>query len=93
VERGHGALRQRGEQGRVRQGARHVRPRIGGFCSFAASRGATAKCDPLAWHIEGGKLYVFNDLAFRDKFVAEIKDGVIAKAEANWAKHLEAVDR
>jgi len=66
-------------------------PQIGGFCSFAASLGATAKCNPLAWHIEGGKLYVFNDFAFRDKFVAAIKDGVIAKAEANWAKHLQAV--
>lgn len=62
-------------------------PQFGGFCGFAASRGATAKCEPTAWKIEGGKLYLFNDATFRDKWLAELNDGIIAKGEANWARH------
>jgi YHS domain-containing protein len=61
-------------------------PAFGGFCSYAASKGFTAKCDATAWRIEGGKLYFFNDAKMRDKWVAELEQGVIAKGEANWAK-------
>jgi hypothetical protein len=61
-------------------------PQFGGFCSFAASTGFTAKTDPELWKIEGGKLYLFNSADFRDKWASQLGQGIIAKAEANWAK-------
>jgi YHS domain-containing protein len=67
-------------------------PAFGGFCSYAASKGFTAKCDTEAWRIEGGKLYLFNDAKMRDNWVAELGQGVIAKGEANWSKRSGAGD-
>jgi YHS domain-containing protein len=60
-------------------------PQFGGFCSYASSKGFTATIDPMAFLVNEGKLYLFNDAKMRDNFVAEIPDGVIAKAQGNWA--------
>ncbi|MBL8018566.1 MAG: YHS domain protein [Leptospirales bacterium] len=64
-------------------------PAFGGFCSFAASKGFTAKADPTAWKIEGRKLYLFNDAEMRENWISELEKGVIGRAEMNWAKRPE----
>ena len=63
-------------------------PQFGGFCGFAASKGFTAKTDPTAWRIEQGRLYLFNDHAFRDRWVSELGQGVINRGERAWATHV-----
>jgi hypothetical protein len=60
-------------------------PQFGGFCSFAASKGFTAKCDPTAWKIEGHKLYLFNDASMRENWIKGLPQGSIAQGEAAWA--------
>lgn len=60
-------------------------PQFGGFCSFAASKGFTAKTDPTAWRIENDKLYLFNDATMRDNWVSELGRGVIQRGEQAWA--------
>jgi YHS domain-containing protein len=61
-------------------------PQFGGFCSFAVSKGVTADISPSAWHIEGGKLYVFADENVRDDWVNAIDEGSIDASEENWSK-------
>ena len=46
-------------------------PQFGGYCSFAVSKGFTAKIDPQAWKVIDGKLYLFNDETFRSKWESE----------------------
>jgi YHS domain-containing protein len=60
-------------------------PQFGGFCSFAASKGFTAKTDPAVWRIEGGRLYLFNDAGMRDNWVSELGEGVIERGKHAWA--------
>jgi YHS domain-containing protein len=60
-------------------------PQFGGHCSYAASKGFTAKCDPTAFKIEGKKLYLFNDLKMRANWQSELDQDVIGKAQRNWA--------
>ena len=59
-------------------------PAFDGYCSYAASKGFTAKVDPTAFRVEGDKLYLFNDASMRDKWVSELGDSVIARGVANW---------
>jgi YHS domain-containing protein len=61
-------------------------PQFGGFCSFAASKGFTAKTDPTVWRIEGGRLYLFNDAGMRDNWVSELGDDVIGRGKHAWAQ-------
>lgn len=60
-------------------------PQFGGFCSFATSKGFTATADPLAWRIEGGKLYLFNDASMRDSWVEALGAGIVQRSELEWA--------
>lgn len=59
-------------------------PQFGGFCAYASSKGFTASVDPTAFRIEGGRLYLFNDASMRDKWIAELPDGVISRAQERW---------
>ncbi|PQA85802.1 YHS domain-containing (seleno)protein [Hyphococcus luteus] len=60
-------------------------PANGGFCTFGVSVGKKFDGDPQYADIHNGKLYVFlNEDVFRN--YQKNKDGVIAKAEKNWAK-------
>ena len=59
-------------------------PQFGGFCSYASSKGFTAKTDPTVWRIEDGALYLFNDAGMRDNWVAELEEGVIEKGKRAW---------
>lgn len=58
-------------------------PQYGGYCAYAVSKGATAKGDPLAWTIAGGKLYLNYSPAVRATWRSDVA-GNIAKADANW---------
>ena len=61
-------------------------PQFGGFCSYAASKGFTATIDPTAFRVHEKKLYLFNDASMRDKWTAELPNGVIEQAHTNWKK-------
>ena len=63
-------------------------PQYGGYCSYAVSRGYTAKTEPEAWTIVDGKLYLNFSLDVRDLWSQDIP-GNIAKADRNWPGVLE----
>lgn len=58
-------------------------PQFGGYCAFAVAQGYTAKGDPNAWKIVGGKLYLNYDKAVQATWEKDAKE-LITKAEANW---------
>ncbi len=58
-------------------------PQFGGYCAYAVSKGYTAKTDPDAWSIEGGKLYLNYSPQVRDLWSRDIP-GHIAAGNANW---------
>ena len=61
-------------------------PQFGGFCSFAVSKGVTADISPSAWHIEGGRLFLFADNNVKNDWVNAIDKGSIEASEASWSK-------
>lgn len=63
-------------------------PQYGGYCAWAVSQGYTAKGDPKAWRIVGGKLYLNYSTDIQKKWEKDIP-GLIAKGDANWPKVLE----
>lgn len=63
-------------------------PQYGGYCAYAVSEGYTAKTDPDAWRIEGGKLYLNYDKEVQKLWEQDIP-GRIARADANWPAVLE----
>jgi len=63
-------------------------PQYGGYCAWAVSRGYTAKGDPTAWKVVGGKLYLNYDAKVQQRWAADIP-GNIGKADRNWPKALE----
>lgn len=58
-------------------------PQYGGYCAYAVSQGSTAKIDPEAWSIVGGKLYLNYSLGVRDRWDAD-QANYIAAADRNW---------
>jgi YHS domain-containing protein len=58
-------------------------PQYGGYCAYAVSKGATAKGDPEAWTVAGGKLYLNFSPSVRSIWRKDIP-GNIAKADTNW---------
>lgn len=58
-------------------------PQFGGYCAYAASKGALAKGDPEAWTIYQGKLYLNFDKSVRDIWKQDIP-GNLEKANANF---------
>lgn len=65
-------------------------PQYGGYCAFAASKGAAAATDPQAWTIVDGKLYLNYSLNVRTIWSEDIP-GNIEKANTNWPGILEAL--
>lgn len=63
-------------------------PQYGGYCAYAASKGALAKGDPEAWTIYEGKLYLNFSKSVRGIWQQDIP-GNIEKANANFPKLLE----
>lgn len=62
-------------------------PQYGGHCAWAVANGYTAKGDPLAWKIRGGRLFLNYDLAIQKQWEEDIP-GNITKSDANWPKLL-----
>jgi YHS domain-containing protein len=58
-------------------------PRYGGFCAYAASKGALAPTDPQAWTVKDNRLYLNYSTAVRSKWREDIDDN-IALANKNW---------
>ena len=58
-------------------------PQYGGFCAWAVSQGYTAKIDPAAWRIEGGRLYLNYSKSVQARWAQNIP-GNIAKADGHW---------
>jgi YHS domain-containing protein len=63
-------------------------PQYGGYCAWAVSRGYTAKSDPRAWKVVGGKLYLNYDAKIQERWQSDIP-GNIAKADQNWPRVLK----
>lgn len=63
-------------------------PQYGGYCAYAVSKGSTAKGDPQAWTVHGGKLYLNFDKRVRATWAKDIP-GNVKKADANWPAVLE----
>lgn len=58
-------------------------PQYGGYCAYAVAKGYTAKGDPLAWSIAGGKLYLNYSASVRETWKQDIS-GNIANGNRNW---------
>ncbi len=58
-------------------------PQYGGYCAFAAAKGAVAPGDPEAWTIFKDKLYVNLSPAIREQWSQDIP-GYIVQADKNW---------
>ena len=68
-------------------------PQYGGYCAWAVSQGFSAKTDPDAWKIVGGKLYLNYSKDIQKKWEAGGIDKLIKAGDANWPairKKLEA---
>ena len=63
-------------------------PQYGGYCAFAVASGYTAKGDPEAWTIAGGKLYLNYNKSVQRGWEQDIP-GNVRKGDANWPKVLE----
>ena len=58
-------------------------PAYGGFCAYGAAVGKKFYSDPLAWHIENGRLYLNLDDKIQAKWLKDVS-GYIKKGDANW---------
>ena len=58
-------------------------PQYGGYCAYAVSEGYTAKTDPYAWALHGGKLYLNYSRRVHRIWSRDIP-GRIARGDANW---------
>ncbi len=69
-----------------RQDPQAYAPQYGGFCATAVSSGFTAAVEPEVWHIDNGRLYLFNGDSPRADWLADLGAGVIPRGDANWQK-------
>jgi YHS domain-containing protein len=58
-------------------------PEYGGYCAYAAAKGALAPGDPMAWSVVNERLYINLSPTIRETWSKDIP-GYIAKADANW---------
>lgn len=63
-------------------------PSYGGYCAWAVSQGYTAKGDPLAWRIVGGRLFLNYNTEVQARWSQDIP-GHIAKGDRNWPQVLK----
>jgi len=59
-------------------------PQYGGYCAWAVSQGYTAKIDPEAWKVVGGKLYLNYSKDIQKQWIAGGIDKLIAAGDGNW---------
>lgn len=60
-------------------------PAFGGYCAFAMSDGEAVVCDPEAYMIKDGKLYVMKNKDLL-RIWQKDPDGYLAKAKKNWKR-------
>ena len=60
-------------------------PQYGGFCAGSMYFGEAVAADPTAWKIVDGKLYLFAEPAFADKWSSDTAERIKA-ADENWRK-------
>ena len=60
-------------------------PSFGGYCSFAISNGKAVRCDPEAFLIRDGRLYVMKNKDLLRIWSTD-HEGYLSKAKAQWAK-------
>jgi YHS domain-containing protein len=58
-------------------------PAYGGFCAWAVSEGYTAPIDPMAWRIEGGRLFLNYDRSVQRRWERDLA-ARIRRGDANW---------
>ena len=58
-------------------------PQYGGFCAYAASKGALAPTDPHAWTVRGDKLYLNYSMSVRSTWRKNVESN-ITLADKNW---------
>jgi len=63
-------------------------PQYGGYCAYAVSQGYTAKGDPKAWSIVGGKLYLNYTQPVKRDWDGQ-RQAFITLGDKNWPKVLE----
>jgi len=73
---------------RFKAGPEAFLPQYGGYCAWAVAHNYTAKGDPLAWKVVGGRLYLNYDRKIQERWAADIP-GNIAKGDHNWPQVLK----
>jgi YHS domain-containing protein len=63
-------------------------PQYGGYCAYAVAKGGTAKGDPAAWRIVGGKLYLNVNASVQKIWEKDIP-GYVKAADKNWPEVLK----
>jgi len=58
-------------------------PQFGGYCAMGVALNKKLDVDPLAWHIEDGKLYLNLNKQVQKKWFEDVP-GNIVTAERNW---------
>lgn len=58
-------------------------PQFGGYCAMGVALNKKLDVDPMAWHIEDGKLYLNLNKQVQKKWFEDVP-GNIATAERNW---------
>lgn len=64
-------------------------PAFGGFCSFAVSKGFTAVANPEAWHINAGRLHVFDSDGAKAKWLAALDPEMLAASDRRWNDRMQ----
>jgi YHS domain-containing protein len=59
-------------------------PQFGGYCAMGVALNKKLDVDPMAWHIEDGKLYLNLNKQVQKKWFEDVP-GNIATAERNWS--------
>lgn len=59
-------------------------PQYGGYCAWAVSQGYSAKTDPDAWKVVGGKLYLNYNKDIQKKWEAGGIEKLIVAGDSNW---------
>jgi hypothetical protein len=63
-------------------------PAYGGYCAYAVANGYTAKIDPEAFTVDGGRLFLNYSKSVRTKWAADQASNIKA-GDANWPSVLE----
>ncbi|WP_135381929.1 YHS domain-containing (seleno)protein [Vibrio tasmaniensis] len=58
-------------------------PQYGGYCAFGVAMGKKFETDPLAWKVEGGKLYLNLDKSVQKRWLVNTQE-FIQDANSNW---------